>query len=343
MKPRLIFILLAAIIVVGTLLILFGWKIKQDKHVPGVSKQAASETSKVSPHPASQAATHQQVQPTFPKGQSDAEKEKTLRGLFENPISFYGKVVDQNRMPVEGAKVRFGANDNPDRAASEHFTTSDVSGLFSITGLKGIGLSVRVAKDGYYSTKQASKEFSYYSPEVQPVSPTSPDKPWVFVLNKMGIAEALIKFDADFPIRKDGTPVEVSLSTGSVVAVGKGDVRVEAWTEQIDPGNWRQYNWRCRLSVPGGGLVERVENLNFEAPVNGYQPSMEVNMPSNAERWQSQFQGNYFVRLADGRFGRLTFRMVAGGDHFFRLESFINPKLGSRNLEYDPAQTISNP
>jgi hypothetical protein len=32
--------------------------------------------------------------------------------------------------------------------------------------------------------------------------------------------------------------------------------------------------------------------------------------------------------------------MVAGGDHFFQLESFLNPS-GSRSLEFDPQIAIN--
>ncbi len=41
--------------------------------------------------------------------------------------------------------------------------------------------------------------------------------------------------------------------------------------------------------------------------------------------------------MADGRYGRMTFSMIAGGQHFCMIDSFLNPS-GARNWEYDPQQ-----
>lgn len=58
---------------------------------------------------------------------------------------------------------------------------------------------------------------------------------------------------------------------------------------------------------------------------------------SMAERWRPSMAKHFFIRLGDNRYARINFEMVAGGDHFIVLESFLNPTPGNRNLEFDSA------
>lgn len=159
----------------------------------------------------------------------------------------------------------------------------------------------------------------------------------------MGKADPLIVRDDHTRIPHDGTPVEINLANGRVVSAGNGDLRVEAWTDDENWNEKRRYNWRCRITVPGGGLLERKDPFDFEAPADGYKENDEIVMDGDAERWQPRKARDYFAKLSDGRYARFNFTMIAGGDHFFRLESFLNPAPDSRNLEYDPKQTIETP
>ncbi len=159
----------------------------------------------------------------------------------------------------------------------------------------------------------------------------------IFVLRAKGEAEPLVKVESFIKVPRNGTPVEVSLGTGQSVPAGKGDFRVEAWTQDQGKDARGRYDWRCRVTAPGGGLMERNGAYAFEAPVEGYKPSDVIEMPKTAERWNPQVTRQYFAKLANNTFARVEFEMVAGGDHFFRITSFVNPS-GSRNLEYDASK-----
>jgi hypothetical protein len=150
----------------------------------------------------------------------------------------------------------------------------------------------------------------------------------------MGTTEPLVRAAQSAPVPKDGTPVTVDLMTGRLSP--NGNLRVEAWTEAPEGG--RKFSWRCQVTVPGGGLAERTGQFEFEAPEDGYEESVELGMGQDAEQWTSDQQRDYFVKLPDGRFARVKFRMIAGGNHYFVMESFLNPTPGSRNLEYNPKQ-----
>jgi hypothetical protein len=265
--------------------------------------------------------------------------EKIQRSLA-TPITFYGKVVDQNGDPVPDATINYNSLDKFDAPGSQYQGKSDVNGDFSISGIGGAVLSVGVRKEGYYMIDgKSANSFAYgVGPDSTRRQPPTEDNPATFVLHKRRMAEPLIHISSrTYRIPRDGTRVQVDLTTGRVPP--QGHLRVEAWTEDHAKDAEQHYNWRCRISVPNGGLLERKGQFDFEAPADGYKPSDEIVMPRTAEKWQPQAERGYFVKLLDGRYARVQLKMIAQGNHFFRLESHLNPS-GSNNLEFDPHKVV---
>jgi hypothetical protein len=258
---------------------------------------------------------------------------------WRTPIEFYGKVVDQDTNPVAGAHIDFDCNDTSPTGTSFYNAESDESGLFAIRDIKGKLLGVKVNKAGYYAYQPYGADF-YYAGQNQNFVPDA-GNPVIFRLKKKGIAERLIRFDKGFDVPRDGTSLEVQLANAKAVALGQGDLRVQCWTDDQGKKPGQDYDWKCQITVPGGGLLQRTDNLNFQAPLDGYQPSDVIDMPASlGNRWTSDVKRNYFLKLADRNYARISFEMIAGGEHFFRLETFLNPS-GSRNLEFDPNNVIS--
>lgn len=277
-------------------------------------------------------------------GKTRQEKQRqVIDGVIASlnmPIEFYGVVIDQNNNPVPEAEVHYSALDKFDAPGSAYQGRSDASGVFSIKGVRGAVLNVGVRKKGYYPIGEKSTGMFAYgigADEVRRKPPTQ-NAPAIFVLHKIGQTESLVHFDQYYKISRTGEPVEVNLETGKLT--DRGDLRVQAWTDDLHSGKKVRYDWKCLLSVPGGGLLERVNEFAFEAPVGGYNESVEIAMQHNTARWSPQGQWSYFVKLADGRYARVEFKMIAGGEHYFRLESYYNPIPGSRNLEYNPEKAI---
>jgi hypothetical protein len=259
---------------------------------------------------------------------------KDFAAAFDTSINFWGKVVDEKGDPVPGALVKMGTADKPFQTGTRHERTTDASGLFSVLGAKGLSISVTVSKDGFYQTPRSRGQVSYAHPSGNKEPLPTSNTPAVFELRKMGEIVPLVRVEQSARIPKDGTPATVDLMTGRFSP--SGNFRMEAWTEAPEGG--QKFTWRCRVTVPGGGLVERKGQFDFEAPEDGYEESVELGMSRDAKQWASQQQRDYFVKLPDGRFARINFRMIAGGNHYFVMESFLNPTPGSRNLEYDPKQ-----
>jgi hypothetical protein len=267
--------------------------------------------------------------------------EASLLELFMTPIKFYGKVVDENGNPVVGATAKMSVADKPITDGAKYTRITDSDGLFSLTGLHGGAVSVNVVKDGYYSSEQSRGmiRFGKFRSNSDPQIPTV-SSPTIFMLRKMGESVPLVVKGVNKSIRKNGTPIEINLETGRTVAAGQGHLRVEAWTKDQKKDDRGHYDWKVRISAPSGGLVERKDNFDFEAPSEGYQPFDEITMPQNAERWNPQASRQYFVKLDNNLYACIQFEMVAGGDHFFSVTSYLNPTPGSRNLEYDPAKRL---
>ncbi len=261
---------------------------------------------------------------------------------LNKPIDFYGKVIDHEGAPVADAVVSYSANNNPDPtgSGSRGETRTNSHGFFTIK-TKGVSIHVEVMKDGYYRAKEVNGQRGSYGgfrnhDNLGNMDVAVPDKesPAVFVLRKMGAFHPLVVPGRKrIPVARDGTPTEISFSTGQTVSDGKGDLRVEVWTNDSASNAKGRYDWRCRVSVPSGGLVERTGQFDFEAPTEGYASSVELSQSEAAERWQPSMDKQFFIRLGDDRYARINFKIVAGGDHFIVLETFLNPDPGNRGLE----------
>jgi hypothetical protein len=344
---RVKYFLAICVVALATLCIAYTWIHRELKTKPGL----AMEKVNASPEPtasASAAAPKLEISPTaipdIPGAnltQADKQKLGKILTVFSAPIEFYGKVIDQTGEPVQSAKVYYSAADQYFGKSSKYEGVSDTQGLFSIKGIKGAGLYVEVSKPGYDRLPNKSYGgFGYGMPSGN--SPPSKDNPAIFVLRKKGQSEPLISEDRDVKVSKDGTPVEVDLSTGRSVGLGQGDVKIECWANNVgfDPNSHQPYDWRCRISVPEGGLTARQEEFAFEAPEAGYEAFDEINMPQDAQRWRGDVTKEYFLKVRGDRYARIKFRITTGRNQFASITSYLNPQPGSRNLEFDPAKQI---
>ena len=289
------------------------------------------------------------VQP-LGKPPKEAPEKNLLTALTEaglKPLHLYGLVVDQEGNPVSGASVTYSVSNKIINTESilgntRGETVSGPDGRFEIDQ-RGLGISVRVSKEGYYQIlgddPRASARAFYNgdNPGKNDNLLPSSSAPAVFVLRKRGDPVPLVQLPRrSVMVTKDGTPTEICLATGKKASTGKGDLRVEAWTNDQAPNAKGRYDWRCRVTVPGGGLLEAKGNFAFEAPENGYAQSIELGEEADQPRWLGDAERQLFVRLADGRHARIKFKMIARGEHFFVIESALNSEPGSRNLEAAP-------
>jgi hypothetical protein len=275
-------------------------------------------------------------------------KQQAMEQAANSPINFWGKVVDQNGAPIEGATAKISVTGklfDEDEDNPKIVVLSDASGLFSLTGKTGLGISVWVSKDGYYSISgQADASLNYFLKSKNPLIsfnragtnvpfPTE-QQPTIFTLTKKGQSAAnLIHKFIRVPIPKDGTPVDINLAQGRVAPAGQGDLQVQSWVTDNGKDVVHPFAWKCLVKVLGGGLQTRAGKLDFHAPSSGYQPQEQVAMANGDEHWSKSMHKQSFLQLSGNRYARVRFEMINGGNNLLNLDYFLNPTPGDTNLE----------
>jgi hypothetical protein len=298
----------------------------------------------VSEHPTRHSQAPSESPSTRPTGESSADE--LLARAIETPIAFWGKVVDEEGNPVPSATVAYSVGDQPFPAQfpgdndTKYADTSDSSGLFSLEGVKGATLFVRVSKKGFQARSEEARRLFVYGYPSEQVLPAA-NNPAVFVLRKTGETEPLIYSRyGGLRLPKNGDPVLARFPRGRPVAPDLSHIEVQMWTDDEQLDEQGRYPWRFRISVPGGGLSARKDEFDFVAPSEGYQSSIEVSMEPTEARWSNAFEADYFIKLGNGTYARANFLFVSSGEHFLTLTSYVNPRVGSRNLEFDKAKQI---
>lgn len=139
-------------------------------------------------------------------------------------------------------------------------------------------------------------------------------------------------------IAKDGTPLRVELNPGNPASA----VELQAWTDDQARNAEGHYDWRFKIKVPAGGLVERLDPTGFEAPEAGYTADstyvMDQALPGN--QWANTLSKSFFVHFNNDTYGLLNVQMAAGGAHFVTVKAYLNPATGSRNLQPPPPPPV---
>src|ERR1041384_4627748 len=150
--------------------------------------------------------------PMTPRPNRAEQIEYAIRNANQ-PINFYGKVVDQNDTPVPGVKIHilytehllvgttYGENNNP-----VDLVTSD-DGRFALTGVKGSRISIEtVSKSGYQLSPKAL---------LTPGINSDPSDPVIFKMWKKQGADRLISVRLSRQaISVEGAPVTFDLFEG---------------------------------------------------------------------------------------------------------------------------------
>jgi alpha-tubulin suppressor-like RCC1 family protein len=266
--------------------------------------------------------------------------------VLDQPISFYGQVLDESNKPVAGASVHFGWRGFLIRGTRDVETLSDESGLFSLTGQLGQELYVSVAKSDCYSSarNRGAGVFRYNGSMGEPFRPDA-RQPVLYYLRRKGVgAKSLIT--PDYGVYRDlvvkapinGTAVRVDMLHRKV---GEGPLEVS----QVKPeyAKWKSAtNWSLTLIIADGGFVEENEEFPFHPPESGYRPEVYFNLDKGQTNWTTAIQKDYYIRFGDPPlYGLLHIDTVISSDSV-RLAYTINPD-GVRNLEPPNENTPTKP
>ncbi len=258
-----------------------------------------------------------------------------LQEAWRTPIRFYGMIVDQSNNPVSRADIRFDCNDLSEKGTSFYDQKSDINGMFSLTDVRGEGITVHISKEGYYASRRDRDNFEYAQNGANNFIPNA-GNPVVFHLWKKRDGASLI--EKDFPpgmgqiwqLHHDGTLIKLDLLNGSQNVTGNGQLKLEFWRDLSDR-NANKFNWKLQVSAFGGGIIPTDEEFAFQAPESGYQPSVVIDMPATNKVWLGELRAKYYIQLPNGNYGRFDLYLLPYNGAF-TVHSVINP-IGSRDLE----------
>jgi len=263
------------------------------------------------------------------------------------PVEFYGQVIDQNSNPVAGVKIDVTVRQQYVKSPTEYSgydveipmeASSEEDGRFVIQGKKGDSLHIdSIQKDGYQLSSQVRKTYGYVGTAI-PFHPDS-QNPVIIKMWKNAVSAQLISQDKDTRIPYDGTPVTFNLLTGQKnVDNSAGDLRVTLIRNPLNiPSDYRNaFEWHATIEAVDGGLIQSDDEFMYEAPEEGYQPQIQIDMPTNAANWSNIYDISFYAKTRGGKvYSRVKFEFRVDSSKpqtGFTITSSANPN-GSRNLQ----------
>lgn len=156
----------------------------------------------------------------------------------------------------------------------------------------------------------------------------------------LGVTEPLVQYEVRLLIPCDGTPVRMNLMTGKLAIDGDLQITLKREPYNIVLGG-PDFAWSVKIEIVGGGLVDLAGTGTYRAPQEGYEPEFKVEHAVDAQEWGAGLRKTFYIKTRDNRYGRIKIDLYANVQPppaKAYLEVYLNPKPGSRNLEYDPTQ-----
>jgi hypothetical protein len=259
------------------------------------------------------------------------------------PITFWGKVVDQDGQPLAGVRVLMEAREWHSPAPTQvtpHFTNIErntgADGQFNVIGAKGDILTIKsVAKEGYTTSPKALRSFGYNISQNHPVDA---DNPVVIRLWKVGNPEPLVLTEKSSRIPYDGTPTTFDLLRGQMMQGlnGPGDLRITLIRSPLKISRGDRFDWKATIEAIDGGVILSNDELMHYAPEVGYNAKIEIDMPTSSLNWTSRQRLSFYIKSRGGQcYGRVSIVLDTDSPREttgMLITSAINPS-GSRNLE----------
>lgn len=268
---------------------------------------------------------------------------------WRTPIEFFGKVVDENNLPVPDATIESEWSGTPavygGDGVGHHTLKSDLNGLFELNGVQGKGISIQISKEGYHRCKESNMSSFEYAGFWEP-NFIEPDRnnPIVFRLLKKREAEPTYHLDSRVIVKAPALEAHLDLLSKPVQKAAPSDLFVRI-TRPPDAGHQKPFDWKIEIEGRNGSqMAESDEDFMTLAPSDGYKQSLtQEHKALSSGAWKKT---RFYVRNKSRNFYAAV-EIEAAAFYPFDGESgaalfvtaTINPN-NSPNLEYDPAKDI---
>lgn len=262
---------------------------------------------------------------------------KLIEKAYNTEISFYGLVLDTEDEPIKDARVTIVVDNKPWGGGIKHQLTTDKEGRFSINDERGVSLSASAEKEGYYQIKESdeggsSGYFIYASITGTPLAKSGREssKPAILRLRKKNLVTELIRGKQDWVVPSDGTVISLPLVEGDRTY----DMQIVFVKERDTDSGPVGWPWKVTLLVKGGGILERTEKLDFEAPEQGYKSSdfvYDMTHYPDGIGWSHLMRKDFFLKFSNDHYARVNVGFYASSGRVI-VDYCVN-NTGSRNLE----------
>ncbi len=248
-------------------------------------------------------------------GQLRAQPKSEADRAHTVPITFYGRVVDQNGNPLPSVRVEMAIVWWTNRVTGESAlfrpttTTTDADGNFQFTDGEGVSIWIHALnRKGYEPERESLRSFNYNAPSIR--KPDDPAKPLVFRMWKEGTNQEYTYGSSAMGLPLDGSSQPLGLSswpgTPSYEMTTNFTIR---FRRRVDAKPGDKFDWSFVLEAKDGGILEEQDEFSTMclAPAEGYLPQYEFRMESGNPKWSDRVTKRFYFRNQAGTaFGRAT-------------------------------------
>jgi len=281
-----------------------------------------------------------------PQIQTTNSRLEKLKGILESkdvPVSFYGRVVDQDGNGIAGVQILMsvrqwglgGTFDSWGNKFPKFNCVTDSNGSFSLEGTSGDSLTVEsVFKNGYSLSPKTQMGYGYGESS----APHHPDRqnPIIIKMWKLGEKAQLIAGSKFWGIIPDGRTYTMDFFKQMKFEGDNalGDIRVKIMRPaQVKPRV--KFDWSFEIEGIQGGVIQSQDEFMYLAPETGYQ-KFEFSMSTNNPSWKREIDGMqfYFQSRNGSIYGQFIVDVIPDYNEqsIFNIKFSVNPN-GSRNLQ----------
>jgi len=251
----------------------------------------------------------------FPKS-LDAQVDDEFHGRQNTAINFYGKVVDQDGHPIQGALIEMeliagewvALPENPKELVvrlkpSDLQALSDAQGSFPLTNLSGHSVRLKsITMKGYEMSAHFRRLYAF-SATSQPFR-SDPTDPVVFVLWQTGKKPAIESSDNHYRF-PPGQPFRIDLRQSPTphTTESSGDLQVLILRPK-EASKRSKYDWSFSIQGENGTLIQPTNRDYFQmpfAPSNGYTNAYEQTYQASGQNWRQAGHMQFYVKLQNGK------------------------------------------
>jgi hypothetical protein len=266
------------------------------------------------------------------------ERQQQTYDAFVKPrdLKVSGLVQDEEGHPIPGASVRFVSGLHTGPAGPARSIPSGADGTFSIVGDPGIAITVEASHPDYlWIAESAAHIYAAGYPFGTSGDSGTESRVTLVLRKKLSSTGAKLTRKAKFELSNQSPEVCFDFDTGGTQfppQTGLHTIGFRLETTHVQNGPFTErFPWKVVVYAVNGRLQPRHDERLYEAPLEGYSPTLSIEFPPDFDMWDYVVERSFFVRFDDHTFAMFTLRINADTFRGEFTNALHNPS-GSRNL-----------